>query len=89
MSSDCYFCDEPVIVEDFVPAHDPFDPTCDKRDRPGACLHAAHDSCLTIAAERANDRSVKDFYGGSAPQTIAEQYDAAARQRRDHDKETK
>lgn len=75
---DCYFCDEPVIIEDRVEAHDVYDPTCDKRDRPGSCLHAAHDACLTSAAERADERSREDFYGASSPQTDRERHLAAA-----------
>lgn len=80
----CYFCEDFVPVDARVAAHDAFDPTCDLRDRPGKCLHAAHDDCLTSAAEDADERMREDFYGSSSPQTQAER--EAMAERHVHDK---
>ena len=41
------------------------------------------DNCYTSAAEAAFERMCEDFYGGSGPVTIQEQYDAAAKERRE------
>lgn len=38
----------------------------------------AHDGCASDAAERADERSRADYYGGSSPQTDRERYDEAA-----------
>ena len=36
------------------------------------------DSCATSHDEAAYERSLEDYYGGSGPVTLQEQYDAAA-----------
>lgn len=41
------------------------------------------DDCYTSMAEAAHERMLSNFYGGSSPQTITEQYHAAAEQRRE------
>lgn len=41
------------------------------------------ESCATSADEAAYERSLSDYYGGSGPVTIQEQYDAAVKERRE------
>lgn len=61
---------------------------CDERgeytlateERNGEALCA---SCATSHDEAAYERSLSDYYGGSGPQTINEQYNAAVEQRRE------
>jgi hypothetical protein len=42
----------------------------------------AHEGCLSDASEDADERRRADFYGGSGPQTMREQYDEAAETKR-------
>jgi hypothetical protein len=44
------------------------------------------DNCYTSAAEAAFERMCEDFYTGSGPVTMQEQYDAAAKQKREMDR---
>lgn len=41
------------------------------------------EDCEQARAEAAHERMMEDYYGGSGPQTINEQYQAAVRQRRE------
>lgn len=41
------------------------------------------DDCRDTEAEAAHERMLSDYYGGSAPVTMDEQYQAAAKQRRE------
>lgn len=41
------------------------------------------DTCYSRRSEDAWERFLEDFYGGSSPLTLAEQYDAAAKQKRE------
>lgn len=41
------------------------------------------DNCATNQAEAAHEAKLEAYYGGSSPQSIAEQYDAAHRERRE------
>ena len=36
------------------------------------------DNCLSSLSEAAHERMLEDYYGGSGPVTLQEQYDAAA-----------
>ena len=44
--------------------------------------YALCDDCLTNAAEAAHERMLADYYGGSGPVTLNEQYQAAAQMKR-------
>jgi hypothetical protein len=68
----CLFCDEPIEDEKPLPVLGIWD-------------HLdgyAHDACYSIAAERAQERHIADFYGSSEMQTDRERYDAAATEKR-------
>jgi hypothetical protein len=41
------------------------------------------DDCRDTLAEAAHERFLEDYYGGSGPVTIQEQYDAAAKVKRE------
>lgn len=41
------------------------------------------DDCLSTLGERQEQARNEAYYGGSTPQTIGEQYDAAAKERRE------
>lgn len=45
--------------------------------------HKLCDDCCSDAAEAAHERFLEDYYGGSGPVTIQEQYDAAVKARRE------
>lgn len=57
------------------------------RIRPGQQYGAWEDpmceDCRTDAEEAAYERHCEDYYGGSGPVTIQEQYDAAVKERRE------
>jgi hypothetical protein len=76
----CYHCEEPLTAQ-ALPAHDIWDPSCNERDKPGNCLHGAHEACVDVENERAVDRALEDFYGGSGPASLDEQCLRAAREK--------
>lgn len=41
------------------------------------------DNCATSMAEAQHERMLEAYYGSASPQSIAEQYDAAAKQKRE------
>ena len=41
------------------------------------------DDCCDDVAEQQHEARIEAYYGASTPQTLQEQYDAAARQKRD------
>jgi hypothetical protein len=75
----CWFCEQDIL-SDGVPAFDDRD-----------CLDFAHRSCREnadeLAGENADERRISDYYGGGdTPRTINEQYEASAKERREHDR---
>lgn len=56
------------------------------RERPGEVRENGEvlcDDCRDTLAEQAHEAWLESYYGGSSPQTVREQYDAAVQQRRD------
>lgn len=68
-----------------------YEPICARCDENGRITLATEEhmgehycsNCLSTMAEAAHERMIEDFYGGSSPQSINEQYQAAARDRRE------
>jgi hypothetical protein len=65
----CIFCELEIKGEPFD-VNDYDEPFCSK-----SCV----EDCRDREAESAHDRMVEDFYGGSSPQTLDEQMEAARR----------
>lgn len=59
--------------------------TCDECDKESAKLDELErcESCADNANERAYERSLSDYYGGSGPQTLDEQCRVAWEQKRE------
>jgi hypothetical protein len=68
-----------------------YEPICARCDENGIITLATEEhmgerycgDCLSTMAEAAYERMCEDFYGGSQPVTIQEQYDAAVKERRE------
>lgn len=58
--------------------HDRIRPAVEQGDGYQLC-----DDCRSDEAEAAHERFLEDYYGGSGPVTIQEQYQAAAKERRE------
>lgn len=66
-----------------------YEPICARCDEDGVVTLATDEhmgehycnNCFTNMAEAAYERMCEDFYGGSGPQTVQEQYDAAVKDR--------
>lgn len=61
----------------------------EKHDRIREATYVEHgwalcDDCLTTESEAAHERMLEDYYGGSGPVTVQEQYDAAAKVKREN-----
>lgn len=76
----CEHCDD--HGHDNVPAEYELD-SCGEGSGGGGFLC---DNCATNMAEAAHERMLENYYGASTPQTLQEQYDAAAKQKRELDK---
>lgn len=66
-------------------------PLCERcedqgRERPATYLEGSWrlcESCRDAVAEQQHEDRIADYYGASTPQTIDEQYQAAAKQKRE------